>query len=136
MKKRILLVEDDPFHAQVVCAALKSKIGCGVHVVASEKDFRNEYEELWYAAILDQMMPWTTEDDRDPFSGAPAEGPMRAGSRCYQMLKDKSLTKEVPVVFFTNLEQKTIPAGAHYVRKVTDPDLKKLIATIRQVIKP
>ena len=118
---KILLVEDDPFHAQVIGQALKSEFGSNthIHIVRTEKQFRHEYIQDWNLALLDVMMPWTTEDDPEPYAGAPEEGYLRAGARCYEMLRVSEATKDVPVVFLTNLDKETVPEEAQnaYVRK-------------------
>jgi CheY-like chemotaxis protein len=130
------LIEDDPFHAQVIGQELRNAFGRGIqiHVVSTEKQFRQDYVQGWDVAVLDQMMAWTTEDDPEPYLEAPDAGPLRAGSRCYNLLRTTETTKKVPVVFFTNLDQDTVPEEARdvYVRKSTD--FKPLIATIRSVL--
>ena len=106
----ILIAEDDWFHAEVLTERLQAhNEGAKIVLATSEKDFKRKFEAMDKAVLsmilLDQMLPWTDEADSDPFTGAPAEGPLRAGSRCYEFVRNDAGGKTVPVVFFTNLDK-------------------------------
>ena len=132
--KSVLLVEDDPFHAQVVQSALKNEFGkIEIDVVSSEKEFHQKIQKFkWDVVILDQMIPWTTDEDPDPYTNAPEVGPRRAGTRCYELMIEKGGVMPI-VVFFTNLQQEAVPQGAEYVRKKGDPKLTQLITKIKEL---
>jgi len=133
---RVLILEDDSFHEAFVQRALKLHFKQIEFLVArTEKEFvLTRFDEIasqnWTVAILDQMLPWTTEDDEDVFGKAPAEGPLRAGTRCYERLKSDVRTAKIPVIFFTNLDGSAVPKGVEYVRKKSDPKLQDLISKI------
>ena len=133
---KILLAEDDPFHARVIGQELKKEFGrkTQIHPVSTEKQFRQEFLGDWDLAVVDEMMPWTSEEDPEPYAEAPEEGPLRAGTRCYKLLRSTEATKDVPVVFLTNLDPDAVPEEAKnaYVRKSID--FKPLIKKIQQVL--
>ncbi len=135
---RVLIVEDDPFHKQVMEAALRSQFPkVDIVSIATEKEFVKAYEAIassdWNIAILDQMLPWTDEDDDDVFTGAPKEGPLRAGTRCYERLQADTRTAGIPVIFFTNLDNSAVPSGVAHLRKKADPNLKELMNRIQSL---
>lgn len=138
---KILLVEDDAFHAKVIRSALESHFTPAPEIthLKTEKEYRRRFEEIqeggYDLAIFDQMLPWTTEDDENYNDGdAPEDGPLRAGSRCYQLLVTDEKTKRIPAMFLTNLERRAAPEGAPYVRKKDDPDLVDTLAAIERLV--
>ena len=130
---KILIVEDDHFHKQVIEEKFRGHLGPDTKIcwVRYEKEFVqrfNEIAEMHYdLAILDQMMPWTDEDDEEYDADAPKDGPLRAGTRCWERLKATESTKDRPAIFFTNLEKRTVPDGAPYVRKKDDEEMTQLL---------
>lgn len=138
----ILIAEDDWFHAEVLTKRLGAhNEGATIVIATSEKEFKEKFEAMDKAdlsmILLDQMLPWTDEADSDPFTGAPAEGPLRAGSRCYEFVRSDEGGKTVPIVFFTNLDKSTIPEGVDdYVQKRADPGLEQLLKRTDAVISP
>ncbi|MCX6602249.1 MAG: hypothetical protein NTV52_01500 [Acidobacteria bacterium] len=131
-----LIIEDDDFHFQVVeRALLKAHAGALILRAATEKVFVQRLNEFIglnpSLVIVDQMLPWTDEEDADPYTDAPNEGPLRAGYRCIELLRSLRESKAIPVIFFTNLEQKTVPPGVAYVRKRADPKLVQLMDQVK-----
>jgi CheY-like chemotaxis protein len=126
----ILLIEDDQFHKDVIENALKEFWpDAAIRWLQTEKQFTREFEELADAGldlvILDQMLPWTTEDDTEDDMDL-ADGPLRAGNRCSAKLRGDERTRDVPQIFFTNLVRTTVPEEVGYVRKKDLGALKKL----------
>lgn len=134
-----LIIEDDEFHFQVVERALKKNYPSAVILrVATEKQFVQRLIELidlnLSLIIVDQMLPWTDDEDADPYTNAPSEGPLRAGNRCIERLRSLPGPRTIPVIFFTNLEQKTVPPKEAYVRKRADPKLTQLMGLVGQLL--
>jgi len=136
--ERFIILEDDPWHAEVMERLLKESFPLvKVEILLTEKMFREAFEAMAgnppLAVILDQMLPWTEEDDPDSKAGAPAEGPLRAGTRCFERLQRDPRTKDLPVVFFSHLDASHFPPGVRAVRKSADPKLKKLVQLLKEV---
>jgi len=137
--ERFIIVEDDPWHAELLARRLKERFPrTTVEILLTEKMFREALEAIAsnppLAVILDQMLPWTEEDDPDAKTGAPAEGPLRAGTRCFERLQSDPRTRNIPVVFVSNLDGSTFPAGAKaIVRKSADPKLSEVLKVLEAV---
>lgn len=135
---KILLVEDDPFHDDVIQDALRQRWSdVVIRSIRTEKQFYSEFEAIadggFDLIILDQMLPWTTEDDTEEDS-AIVDGPLRAGNRCSTMLRDDKRTRDIPQIFFTNLVRNTVPEEVSYVRKKDSEALTKLVREAEQQI--
>jgi len=138
--RSILIVEDDHFHRQVIEKRLTEHLGEGTtfRAIRNEKEFVRSFDEIKTAgydlALVDQMLPWTHEDDEEIDDDAPPAGPLRAGLRCAERLAKDPLTSSMPVIFFTNLERKTVPENAPYVRKKDDEHLDQLMQEIDRLL--
>lgn len=139
MTKRILIVEDDPFHCEVIESHIRGRwpnTTFDFEVVTNEKDFAKRFNELANAElalaiidmiIIDQMIPYVSKDDPDWKNQKTRESGFRGGTRCYDQLHGDTRTTQVPVVFYTILDREAVPPGADYVKKTGNTNLDDLL---------
>ena len=139
--RKLLIVEDDPFHLAMMKQAYKKHWAgqVDIHSKTNQKQFVSSFKrtglEKFDLVIIDQMLPWTSADDEADDADYPPEGPLRAGTECFKKLQSNANTKTVPVVFFTNLEEATVPNGVKYVRKGDDVEMTELLAAADLLLK-
>jgi CheY-like chemotaxis protein len=136
--KKILLIEDDPFHIAVI----KERIGSrwpGTHFddIRTEKQFMRNCD--WVAnagydlVIIDQMIPYTSIEDESDDREALQLSAFRGGTRCYERLRSIKSSKNTPVIFYTILDGDSVPPDAEYVRK-SDSEMSELLLRVGQAL--
>ena len=115
----ILIIEDDAMHTKTIRDGISGRWldrSFTFHTVTNELEFKRRFEE--YAslpidlAIIDQMIPYTTRDDQEDHEEAKGLSSFRGGSRCYVQLKNDPRTEAAPKIFFTILNQESVPPEA------------------------
>ncbi|MEK7993367.1 MAG: hypothetical protein AAB403_06130 [Planctomycetota bacterium] len=141
MNKRILLIEDDPFHRESIESRIRAKwkdINFEFEPIANEKAFGQRFNELaarqFDLVIIDQMIPYTSDEDESDNRGALDLDAFRGGTRCYERLRKEPPTKAVPVVFLTILDQASVPEGVAYVKKTGDAKMVGLLDIIAKAL--
>lgn len=139
MPKRVLIVEDDPQRASEVEAAFRSNgIAVLFSVVSNEKEFIQRFEEWADAppalAVIDLLIPYTTEEDGADDEKALKLNAFMGGLRCYELLQHNARTQRIPVIFYTILDQERVPEGTMYVKKTGDFSAPELISKVRQIL--
>jgi DNA-binding NarL/FixJ family response regulator len=141
VNKRILLIEDDALHRGWIRERIEARwpnVGFEFPFVANERQFIREFDRLASAGldliIIDQMIPYTSEDDESDNSEALTLSAFRGGSRCYERLRGDARTQSAPVVFFTLFDRDTVPPGAAYVKKTGDIELSELLEEVEKAI--
>ena len=137
-RKHFLLIEDDQFHIDVITRRLEQTYrGSEFDIYSTEKAFLAALAEKtapqYDLAIIDQTIPYTTVDDPDPVDKA-TKNALRGGWRCYMALREKEPIKTLPVLFYTILDEQSVPDGAAYVPKSGDPELTDLIAKVSEML--
>jgi CheY-like chemotaxis protein len=112
----ILIVEDDYIQASSLQEALRQALGregrkIDIDRIATEERFRAKLGEIARdkpdVIIMDVMLRWT--DAAEPLPEAPEEvrreGYHRAGIRCQRLLAENPETRNIPVIFYTVLEE-------------------------------
>lgn len=134
MKKRILLIEDDHFHRELIESRIRGRwenIDFVFEPITNEKAFRERFDELaarpFDLVIIDQMLPYTSWEDESHNRDALELDAFRGGTRCYQRLREDPRTRSVPVVFYTILDRESVPEGTVYVNKTGDSEMRKLL---------
>jgi DNA-binding NarL/FixJ family response regulator len=142
VKKKILLIEDDALHRGWIGERIKARwlnVDFEFPFVASEKQFFREFDQLASAGldliIIDQMIPYTSEDDESENSEALKLSAFRGGTRCYDQIRKQDRTKMVPVLFYTILDSESVPSGVAYVKKTGDIELNELLDQVATAIR-
>ena len=143
---RILLVEDDHLQSGPTLDNLEREFhGANFTRIRTESEFRAKLKEIATnkpdVIIMDVMLPW---DDPDPDLKVPqdvlAEGGIgRAGIRCKKLLAKNEKTRDIPVLFYTVLDNPQLqteiknlyPPAEHLIK---EPDSVDLIERIRGLL--
>lgn len=143
--KWILLVEDEYLEVMDMAEALRSEFPhLRVEAVCTESEFRASLDRLAadppMVVIIDMMLPWQTpvpDDERIPAPPEVAEeGAVRAGLRCQNMMAKRFETRNIPVILYSHLTEKTLsehlgvlPDKVTYLGK--NNEYEELIALLR-----
>jgi CheY-like chemotaxis protein len=140
---RILLVEDDHLQSGPTLDNLKREFhGANFTRIRTESEFQAKFKEIATnkpdVIIMDVMLPWA---DPDPDLEVPEKvlkegGIGRAGIRCKKLLAEDEETRDIPVLFYTVLDnpqlqmdiQNLRPEAEHLIK---EPDSVDLIERIR-----
>jgi CheY-like chemotaxis protein len=143
---RILLVEDDHLQFGPTLDNLEREFhGASFTRIRTESEFRAKFKEIAAnkpdVIIMDVMLPW---DDPDPDLKVPEDvlaggGIGRAGIRCKELLAGNEQTRDIPVFFYTVLDnprlqteiQNLHPRAEHLIK---EPDSADLIERIRALL--
>jgi CheY-like chemotaxis protein len=142
MNKRILLLEDDDFHRDLIEDRIRRRwrdTSFEYKSIANEKAFFQTFDQIVAAGfdlvIIDQMIPYTSADDESDDPQALALDAFRGGARCYERLREDERTKAIPVVFYTILDRERVPEQAVYVKKTGDAEMTELLGTVGSVLR-
>jgi DNA-binding NarL/FixJ family response regulator len=139
MADRIVLIEDDEFFRTKIEQHVRDRWPNKFELMAlrTEKEFLKRFDDLTThppkLIIIDQMVPFTTAEDKD-WDEAPQHNAFRGGTRCYERLEEDSRTRHIPVVFFTILDPETVPTNVIYVKKSGDSEMAGLLDAISRVL--
>jgi hypothetical protein len=100
------LVEDDDIVLRDLVPLLVQELAISVHVIRTEEDFRNQYQELAAqkppsAAVFDIWLSWTSARFRPTLPPPECSNRQVAGVRCRKLLGSLASTKDVPVVYYS-----------------------------------
>jgi CheY-like chemotaxis protein len=138
----ILVVEDQFVQADLICENLEKEFPDSViEQIDTESEFRYRLDAIAMnppdVIVMDVMLPWTEPDPVMPPTPEDVlnAGFNRAGLRCAKLLAENDLTKGIPVIVYTVLEEFDLERELRndhrnvvYLRKDSDPDpLFKLI---------
>lgn len=110
---RIVFVENDHYQAALVRSFFGRFNDIELHILRTELEFRRWLRRVPFRSpdvvILDMVLDWTSVDDYYP---APpdviAEGTITAGLRCLDLLRGNDMTRGIPVVFYTNCNERDL----------------------------
>ena len=139
---RILLVEDDHLQSDPTLDNLRREFhGASFTRIRTESEFRAKFKEIATnkpdVIIMDVMLPWA---DPDPDLKVPPEvaegGIGRAGIRCKNLLAENEATRDIPVLFYTVLDNPQLQTDIQNLRPeaehlIKEPDSIDLIERIR-----
>jgi len=136
---RLVIVEDDHMQSEVMVEAVRNAFPSAeiMPPIQTERAFYawldTVTEDLPDLFIIDIMLPWTTTDDilGDPEQSIPdqvrREGVYTAGLRCQARLQQKVMTRHLPVLLYSVLEQDDlkpvldqVPAHVYVLSKSSD----------------
>lgn len=136
MPKYILMIEDDVLRARWVRDLLRKEVPeMEFTNITNEKEFFRRFNE-WSThppdlVIIDQMIPYTSDEDESEDPQALRLNAFEGGNRCYERLRKDPKTSTRPVVFYTILDRDRVPGEAEYVKKTGDIEQPELIEKIR-----
>jgi hypothetical protein len=140
MKKRILFIDDDEIRVGWMQERIEKKwpdVSFDFNVITNEKKFTRNFEgfakERFNLIVIDQMIPYTSEEDEEENSEALSLDAFRGGTRCFERLRSDSRTEKTPVLFYTILDRNTVPENAPYVRKTGDPNMPELLEKVGEM---
>jgi CheY-like chemotaxis protein len=122
MKDIILLVEDDPQQSASIKAAVERHWrNADVELLETESDFYSRATAIAVAGakprmvICDVMIPWAFPDPDAPKAPPEVqEGTFRKGGlRCWKRFRQIEEFRQVPWIYFTVLDEKTIGFEEH-----------------------
>jgi len=138
----ILLIEDDALQASYIRTALVSGGDFAITTYSTEAVFRREFVSISRTPpdlfIMDLMIPWT---DVEMLEEMPpqiaAEGSYTAGLRCLRMIREDSITANLPVLFYSVSEHwEVIPAQDPLTQHVSKDlgDLRPLVSRVKEML--
>ena len=139
----LVVVEDDPLQAEQIVRGLSEFFpGTRLEVIRTESEFRDHLDGMERTPpdviLLDIMLRWSdpTPDMPEPPADVREEGMYRAGFRCQRLMATRERLKDIPVIFYSSLEEEDVKGDLaerlphiEYCRK--DSDLDELTDKIR-----
>jgi CheY-like chemotaxis protein len=138
----ILLLEDDHNQVELIVAELRGGFPAAkIVTISTERDFRSRFEEIAVNPpaifLIDIMVRWT--DSEPNLEVRPQEvkeeGFYRAGLRCLKLIKLDDRTKDIPVIFYTVLENHDLTGQMDLSEKIVylqkESSFGPLLAQIR-----
>jgi CheY-like chemotaxis protein len=123
MKDIIFLIEDDPQQSASIKAAIERRYrNAEVELLETESEFCNRIAELPAGGgrrprivVSDVMLPWAFPTSNTPeVPTEVVEGTFRkAGLRCWNRFRQREDLRQIPWIYFTVLDEKTIEFEKH-----------------------
>ena len=144
----ILYVEDDDLQFEVVSDALVRSIPA-IHVIniRTESQFRSRFEQIAQdppnLIILDVLLRWAdpAPDMPEPPQEVIGAGIYKAGFRCKTLLETDVRTRDIPVIFHTNLLLSDIQPDLAVAKQrglvaalTAEPGMEKLVSIARSFL--
>ena len=138
---RILIVEDNRSHADLLSDGLTKIRDGDVVRLRSEREFLEAWEmiekEPPHVALIDVMLRWDIPRP-DPISPPEGGDIYDAGIRCMRKMKESEKTAHVPIILYSVVSKPDLehlipklPDGVTYMEKTSD--ISSVVSLIREV---
>lgn len=142
MPIKILVVEDDYLQSEWLLEKLKERFPeYEIELCPTESDFYRYHAEILVGkhkpdiVLMDVMLKWTdaTAEMPPPPEEVITVGYFEAGLRCRILMRNHPMTKDIPVILYTQLERtdlKEVESGDEYIHLRKDSNVVPLFETI------
>lgn len=139
MVKRILIVENKLIDSQRARRVIESELHefCLEFFQATSEVESLERCDEWSSilldiVIMDQALTYSNDEGQ---CGSSDVNLLKAGTRCYDQLRKNPRAAAVPVIFYTLLDQRSVPDDVFYVYKRRHPDEPELAKMVGSIIR-